>query len=72
MAINETPPFPSSRFPVRQWSYDVGGAAGVVHTVAGFFALSALINLGAHIGRFNPEGSVNAIVGRSMPMYGVA
>ncbi|HWV07934.1 MAG TPA: ammonium transporter, partial [Pseudomonas sp.] len=36
--------------------------------IAGFFALGVLINLGARIGRFNADGSANAIVGHSMPM----
>lgn len=44
------------------------GAAGCVHTVAGFFALGVLINLGPRIGRFNPDGSANPILGHSVPM----
>ncbi|WP_137823652.1 ammonium transporter [Pseudomonas sp. D(2018)] len=51
-----------------QWGYHDVGAAGVVHVIAGFFALAVVINLGARIGRFNPDGSTNAIVGHSMPM----
>ncbi len=51
-----------------QWGYHDVGAAGVVHMIAGFFALAVVINLGARIGRFNPDGSANAIVGHSMPM----
>jgi ammonium transporter, Amt family len=47
--------------------YDVA-VGGVIHMVAGFFALGVLINLGPRIGRFNPDGSVNAIRGHSMPM----
>ncbi|MAY45253.1 MAG: ammonium transporter, partial [Rhodobacteraceae bacterium] len=44
------------------------GAAGAVHTVAGFFTLGVLINLGPRIGRFNADGSVNNIDGHNMPM----
>lgn len=44
------------------------GAAGCVHTVAGFFTLGVLINLGARIGRFNTDGTVNEINGHNMPM----
>ena len=51
-----------------QFGYHDVGAAGVVHQVAGFFALAVVINLGARIGRFNPDGSANQIVGHSMPM----
>lgn len=51
-----------------QWGYHDVGAAGVVHMIAGFFALAVVINLGARIGRFNPDGSINPIVGHSMPM----
>ena len=37
------------------------GAAGLVHAVAGFFALGVLINLGPRIGKFNADGSANHI-----------
>ena len=43
------------------------GAAGLVHAVAGFFALGVLINLGPRIGKFNSDGSANNIVGHNMP-----
>ena len=43
------------------------GAAGLVHGVAGFFALGVLINLGARIGKFNPDGSANHIGGHNLP-----
>jgi len=58
---------PEGWLTVRFGYHDVG-AAGVVHLVAGFFALAVVINLGARIGRFNLDGSVNEIVGHSMPM----
>ena len=44
------------------------GAAGLVHAVAGFFALGVLINLGPRIGKFNDDGSANHIAGHNMPM----
>lgn len=47
--------------------HDVG-CAGAVHLIAGFFTLGVVINVGARIGRFNPDGSANPIVGHSMPM----
>lgn len=53
---------------VTQFGYHDFGAAGVVHMIAGFFALGVLINLGPRIGKFNPDGSANAISGHSMPM----
>lgn len=43
------------------------GAAGLVHAVAGFFALGVLINLGPRIGKFNPDGTANDISGHNMP-----
>ena len=38
---------------VTQWGVHDFGAAGLVHAVAGFFALGILINLGPRIGKFN-------------------
>ena len=43
------------------------GAAGLVHAVAGFFALGALIHLGPRVGKFNADGSANDIAGHNMP-----
>ena len=43
------------------------GAAGLVHAVAGFFALGVLINLGPRIGKFNTDGTANNISGHNMP-----
>ncbi|MCV3767642.1 ammonium transporter [Rhizobium sp. TRM95796] len=43
-------------------------AAGCVHTVAGFFTLGVLLNLGPRIGRYNADGSMNEIAGHNMPM----
>ena len=52
---------------VTALGYHDFGASGVVHAIAGFFTLGVLINLGARIGKFNPDGSANAIPGHSMP-----
>jgi ammonium transporter, Amt family len=52
---------------VTSFGYHDFGASGVVHAIAGFFTLGVLINLGARIGKFNPDGSANAIQGHSMP-----
>ncbi|MEL6523670.1 MAG: ammonium transporter [Pseudomonadota bacterium] len=52
---------------VTAWGYHDFGAAGVVHMVAGFFALGVLINLGPRIGKFNADGSANEIPGHNMP-----
>jgi len=53
---------------VTDWGYHDFGAAGVVHMVAGFFALGVLINLGPRIGKFNADGSANDLSGHSLPM----
>lgn len=52
---------------VTGWGLHDFGAAGLVHAVAGFFALGVLINLGPRIGKFNPDGSANHIAGHNMP-----
>ena len=53
---------------VQNWGLHDFGAAGLVHAVAGFFALGVLINLGPRIGKFNPDGSSNHIAGHNMPL----
>lgn len=53
---------------VTKYGYHDFGAAGVVHMVAGFFALGVLINLGPRIGKFNRDRSANHIAGHNMPM----
>jgi len=53
---------------VTKFGYHDFGAAGVVHTVAGFFALGVLINLGPRVGKFNADGSANALPGHNIPM----
>jgi Amt family ammonium transporter len=53
---------------VTQFGLHDFGAAGLVHAVAGFFALGVLINLGPRIGKFNADGSANSIAGHNLPM----
>jgi len=50
------------------FGYHDVGAAGVVHIIAGFFALGVLINLGPRIGRFAADGRPQEIGGHSVPM----
>ncbi|WP_289034561.1 ammonium transporter [uncultured Roseibium sp.] len=50
------------------WGLHDVGAAGCVHTVAGFFTLGVLINLGPRIGRFTADGKLVNIAGHNMPM----
>ena len=52
---------------VTQFGLHDFGAAGLVHAVAGFFALGVLIHLGPRIGKFNADGSANVITGHNMP-----
>lgn len=52
---------------VQNFGYHDFGAAGVVHTIAGFFALGVLINLGPRIGKFNPDGTANNIAAHNLP-----
>jgi len=47
------------------------GAAGLVHAVAGFFALGVLLHLGPRIGKFNDDGSANHIAGHNLPLTAV-
>lgn len=53
---------------VTDWGVHDFGAAGLVHAVAGFFALGVLMVLGPRIGKFNADGSANDITGHNMPM----
>lgn len=52
---------------VTEWGVHDFGAAGLVHAVAGFFALGVLINLGPRVGKFNADGSANDISGHNIP-----
>ncbi len=53
---------------VLEWGYRDVAAAGVVHTIAGFFALGILIPLGPRIGKYNSDGSANDLRGHNMPL----
>ena len=53
---------------VTDWGYHDFGAAGLVHAIAGFFALGVLINLGPRIGKFNADGTANHLAGHSLPL----
>lgn len=53
---------------LTQFGWHDFGAAGCVHMVAAFFALGVLINLGPRIGKFNADGSANAIVPHNVPL----
>ncbi len=53
---------------VTTYGYHDFGAAGVVHMIAGFFALGVLINLGPRIGKYNEDGTANALSGHNMPL----
>ncbi|WP_199621790.1 ammonium transporter [Paenibacillus alkalitolerans] len=47
--------------------YHDTAASGVVHTIAGFFALGVLINLGPRIGKYDGSGKPLPIPGHNMP-----
>ena len=53
---------------VTKFGYHDFGAAGLVHDVAGFFALGVLMNLGPRVGKFNADGSANHLAGHNMPL----
>jgi ammonium transporter, Amt family len=53
---------------VTEFGFHDFGAAGLVHAVAGFFALGVLLNLGPRVGKFNADGSANHIAGHNMPL----
>jgi ammonia channel protein AmtB len=53
---------------VTEFGFHDFGAAGLVHAVAGFFALGVLFNLGPRVGKFNADGSANRIVGHNIPL----
>lgn len=53
---------------LTELGYHDVGAAGVVHTIAGFFALGVLINLGARVGKYGPNGEINDIPPHNLPM----
>ena len=53
---------------VTEFGFHDVGAAGIVHVIAGFFALGVLINLGPRVGRFNADGSPNDLKPHNMPL----
>ncbi len=53
---------------VTEFGFHDFGAAGLVHAVAGFFALGILVNLGPRVGKFNADGSANKISGHNLPL----
>lgn len=53
---------------LTQLGYHDFGCAGIVHIIAGFFALGVLMNLGSRIGKFNPDGTANDLPGHNIPM----
>lgn len=46
--------------------HDVG-AAGVVHMIAGFFALAVCINLGPRVGKYAADGTPNVLKAHNVP-----
>ncbi len=52
---------------VTKWGLHDFGAAGLVHAVAGFFALGILVNLGPRVGKFNADGTANHIGAHNLP-----
>lgn len=53
---------------LHKLGYHDVGAAGVVHAVAGFFALGVVLNLGARIGKYREDGTPQVIAPHNMPM----
>lgn len=53
---------------LKEWGYHDVGCAGLIHVVAGFFALGVLINLGPRVGRYNADGTVNPMEPHNIPM----
>ncbi|MBH0236420.1 ammonium transporter [Methylobrevis albus] len=49
------------------WGLHDVGAAGCVHLIAGAFTLGVLINLGPRIGKYNADGTANAIKAHNIP-----
>ncbi|MBM7570181.1 ammonium transporter [Aquibacillus albus] len=52
---------------LTELGYHDVGASGVVHTIAGFFALGVLFNLGSRIGKYKKDGTPNPILPHNLP-----
>jgi Amt family ammonium transporter len=48
------------------YGYHDAAASGIVHAVAGFFALGVLVNLGPRIGKYDSEGRARIFKGHSL------
>jgi len=53
---------------LTEWGYHDVGCAGLIHVVAGFFALGVLLNLGPRIGKYNADGTANDLLPHNVPM----
>lgn len=53
---------------VKQLGFHDVGAAGCVHTIAGFFALAVVMNLGPRVGRYAADGTPVDLPGHNMPL----
>ncbi len=53
---------------LTKFGYHDVGCAGLIHVVAGFFALGVLINLGPRIGKYNADGTANDLLPHNIPM----
>ncbi len=51
-----------------QLGYHDFGCSGLLHAVAGFFALGVLINLGPRIGKFDAQGNPRVIMPHNLPL----
>ncbi|ESR25669.1 ammonium transporter [Lutibaculum baratangense] len=51
-----------------QFGFHDVGAAGCVHLIAGAFTLGILLNLGPRHGKYNADGSINALKAHSVPL----
>lgn len=53
---------------LTDWGYHDFGCAGIVHLIAGAFALGVLFNLGPRIGKFNADGTANDLPAHNVPL----
>jgi Amt family ammonium transporter len=52
----------------QQFGFHDWGAGGCVHTVAGFFTLGVLLNLGPRIGKYDAQGNPQTIPPHNLPL----